>query len=146
MRFHLTAALAALLIDTTFAQSPADLANFWDYGRSPPVYPTPQGTGTGDWAAAYSQARAMVARMTNEEKQNLTFGVTSNTGCSGTSGSAPRVGFPGMCLNDAGNGPRGMEGASGYPSGVHVGASWNRGLALARGSYMGAEFKAKGGE
>lgn len=62
----------------------------------------------------------------------------------GNSPGVSRLGYPGMCLNDAGNGARGVEGTSGYASGVHVGASWNKALAMARGQYMGAEFKAKG--
>lgn len=74
-----------------------------------------------------------------------TIGYVSTTnGCSGDSGAVHRLGFPGMCLNDAGNGVRGTEGTSGYASGVHVGAAWNRNLALNRAQYMGAEFKAKG--
>lgn len=51
-----------------------------------------------------------------------------------------------MCLSDAGNGLRGTDGVNGYASGVHVGSTWNRNLAYERGHYMGAEFKAKGGE
>jgi len=84
--------------------------------------------------------------MNNEEKENLTFGYASTTnGCSGNSGSALRVGFPGMCLSDAGNGVRGTDMVNSYASGVHVGASWNRNLAYNRAQFMGAEFKAKGG-
>jgi len=65
--------------------------------------------------------------MTNEEKENLTFGYASTAnGCSGVSGNVTRLGFPGLCLNDAGNGVRGTEGTSGFPSGLHVGASWNK--------------------
>jgi len=145
-----TAALAALLVDTAVAQTAAELnalALFWDYGRSPPVYPTPQGNGTGDWAAAYAQAKTVVAQMTNAEKQNVTIGYGSTAnGCSGNSPGVSRLGYSGMCLQDAGDGVRGMEGVSGYPSGIHVGASWNKQLALDRASYLGAEFKAKGGE
>jgi beta-glucosidase len=33
---------------------------------------------------------------------------------------------------------------NGYPSGLHVGASWNKDLAKARGVAMGGEFKTKG--
>ena len=39
---------------------------------------------------------------------------------------------------------RGTDGVNGYPSGVHVGASWNKQLTSARAQYMGAEFKRKG--
>lgn len=82
--------------------------------------------------------------MTNEEKNNITYGFDSTTGCSGMSGSVPRIGFPGMCFQDAGNGVRNTDLVNGYPSGVHVGAAWNRDLTYKRGHYMGAEFKRKG--
>ncbi|KAJ6095221.1 hypothetical protein N7486_005967 [Penicillium sp. IBT 16267x] len=83
--------------------------------------------------------------MTNEEKNNLTYGYTSTTnGCSGNSGGAPRLGFPGLCLQDSENGVRGTDMVNGYPSGIHVGAAWNSELSYQRASYMGAEFKAKG--
>lgn len=82
--------------------------------------------------------------MTDEEKNNITYGYSTTTGCSGMSGSAPRVGFSGICLQDAGNGVRDTEMVNSYPSGIHVGASWNRDLAYQRGHYMGAEFKRKG--
>jgi beta-glucosidase len=42
---------------------------------SPPSYPSPWGTGAGDWAAAYEKARAFVSQLTLLEKVNLTTGV-----------------------------------------------------------------------
>lgn len=70
---------------------------------------------------------------------------TSTTnGCSGNIPAIERLGFPGMCVNDAGNGLRGTDGTNGYPSGIHTGATWNRDLALQRAQFMGAEFKRKG--
>lgn len=41
---------------------------------SPPFYPSPWGEGLGDWAAAYTQARAFVSGLTLTEKVNLTTG------------------------------------------------------------------------
>ncbi|KAL4985142.1 glycosyl hydrolase family 3 N terminal domain-containing protein [Aspergillus falconensis] len=123
----------------------AALERFWSYGRSEPVYPTPEIKGWDDWAPAYEKARALVRKMTNEEKNRITYGYRSNTtGCSGTSYGAPRVGFPGICLQDAGQGIRGAELVNAYPSGIHAGASWNRDLVYARAYYMGAEFRRKG--
>jgi len=143
----LAVGLASVLVDYATAQPSQDLTNYWDYGRSSPVYPSPQGQGTGEWASAYAQARTLVAQMTNLEKQNITIGYSSPTnGCSGNSGGVPRLGFPGLCLNDAGNGVRGVEGSSAFSSGIHVGATWNRQLSYDRGYYMGAEYKAKGSE
>lgn len=87
----------------------------------------------------------MVGKMTPEEMNNLTIGVsTEHTGCVGLSGSAPRVGFPGFCLHDAGNGVRDTDGVNAYASALHIGASWNTSLAFERAVYMGAEFKKKG--
>lgn len=80
-------ALLCVGLAPVLAQDPpyiTNLARFWDYLRSPPVYPAPQMNGTGDWASAYARAAATVAQMTNEEKQNVTFGYTSTAnGCSG---------------------------------------------------------------
>jgi hypothetical protein len=62
-----------------------------------------------------------------EEKSNLTYGTTSDTnGCSGNIPPIERLGFPGMCLQDAGNGVRGTDFVNGYPSGIHVGARYTR--------------------
>jgi beta-glucosidase len=87
----------------------------------------------------------MVARMTLEEMNNVTYGLSDpETSCVGVSGGVPRLGFPGLCLQDAGNGVRNTDGVNGYASGLSVGASWNASLAYERAQYMGAEFKKKG--
>ncbi|KAJ5606519.1 hypothetical protein N7510_009300 [Penicillium lagena] len=115
------------------------------YGQSEPVYPSPKGTGSGDWAQAYEKAAAMVSKMTLEEKNNLTYGVsTTENGCSGIIQPLPRLGFTGLCLQDAGNGVRYTDFVNSYPSGIHIGASWNKSLAHDRGWYMGGEFRKKG--
>ena len=49
-----------------------------------------------------------------------------------------------MCLQDAGNGVRGTDGVNGYAAGIHMGANWNRDLALQRAQFLGAEFQRKG--
>ncbi|KAG5982219.1 hypothetical protein E4U55_002181 [Claviceps digitariae] len=97
-----------------------------------------------DWTVSYQKARAMVSQMTLEEKVGLTSGVSRPNGCSGNIAAIPRLGFPGLCLNDAGQGLRGTDAVSGFASGIHVGASWNKDLTLARGAAMGREFKRKG--
>ncbi|KAJ5183378.1 hypothetical protein N7492_000994 [Penicillium capsulatum] len=133
------------------------------YGLSEPVYPSPNGTGTGDWADSYTKAAALVSQMTLEEKvsqqpvlmrsdstkrfeqNNLTYGIsTTKHGCVGVIQGIPRLGFPGMCLQDAGNGVRLTDFVNSYPSGLHVGASWNKSLAHDRGWYMGGEYRTKG--
>jgi hypothetical protein len=42
---------------------------------SPPSYPSPWGSGAGEWADAYAKARQIVSQMTLLEKVNLTTGV-----------------------------------------------------------------------
>lgn len=114
------------------------------YGQSPPVYPAPRGTGTGDWADAYAQAQAIVAQLSLEEKVNLTGGITADSSCSGIIPPISRVNFPGLCLSDAGNGVRTTNLVTSWTSGISVGASWNRELARRRAVGMGNEFRAKG--
>lgn len=85
--------------------------------------------------------------MTLEEKVNITYGQGSNSNaCVGSTGSVPRLNWPGLCLQDAGNGVRAVDFANAYPAGLHVGASWDSALAYQRGLMMGQEFRTKGGE
>ncbi|RJE23101.1 hypothetical protein PHISCL_04548 [Aspergillus sclerotialis] len=122
-----------------------NLEHYWSYGRSPAVYPSPPGEGTNDWSDAYIKAKHLVSQMTNEEKSNLTYGFSSKTnGCAGNTGSIPRLGFPGICLQDAESGVRGTDMVNAYPAGLHAGASWNRHLAYKRAQHIGAEFRRKG--
>ncbi|KAK5175113.1 uncharacterized protein LTR77_000250 [Saxophila tyrrhenica] len=102
-------------------------------------------SGSGGWEESYQVAKDLVSRMTNDEKNNITYGYASTTnGCSGNIPSLERLGFPGLCLSDSGNGVRGTDGVNGYPSGLHMGATWNKALTLSRAQFMGAEFKRKG--
>ncbi|KAI9172450.1 putative beta-glucosidase M [Paramyrothecium foliicola] len=114
------------------------------YGQSPPVYPAPEVSGSDNWSVAYDKARELVSNMTLEEKVSITSGVPSKNGCVGSIGAVKSVKFPGLCLGDAGQGLRGTDFVSSFPSGIHVGASWNKNLTHARAAAMGAEFKIKG--
>ncbi|KAH6610843.1 glycoside hydrolase family 3 protein [Trichoderma cornu-damae] len=114
------------------------------HGQSPPVYPSPDMVGGNEWEAAFQKAKALVGQMTLEEKVNLTAGVAAGSTCSGTIPAIERLNFPGMCLSDAGNGLRNADFVSGFPSGIHVGASWSKDLAFRRGNAMGGEFRKKG--
>ncbi|KAG5938079.1 hypothetical protein E4U60_001523 [Claviceps pazoutovae] len=105
---------------------------------------SPRDATANDWAVSYGKAQAMVDKMTLEEKVSLTGGVSLPNGCSGNIPAIPRVNFPGLCLSDAGQGLRATDKVSGFASGIHVGASWNKNLALDRGAAMGGEFKRKG--
>ncbi|KAF4436003.1 beta-glucosidase [Fusarium acutatum] len=107
-------------------------------------YPSPRGTGKGIWKDAYAKAQQFVDRLTLEEKVNVTRGFAADNVCAGHTGTIPRLGWPGLCLHDAGNGVRATDFVNSYPSALHVGASWDKNLTYQRGYYMGKEFKAKG--
>ncbi|GAB1744517.1 hypothetical protein NU219Hw_g1788t1 [Hortaea werneckii] len=115
---------------------------YWSYGRSPAVYPTPVGGHDPAWEEAYAQASALVARLNYTQLAGLTLGSSDTRGCSGF--IDPVAGFTGMCLQDNENGVRGTEQSSGFPSQLSIGASWNRSLALERAQFLGREFKALG--
>ncbi|QIX02239.1 hypothetical protein AMS68_007756 [Peltaster fructicola] len=100
------------------------------------------GVNAISWSEARTQAEALVAQMSNTEKQNITYGFPSN--CVGQTGSVDRLKIPGFCLADAENGVRQTDFVNAYPAGISVAASWNKDLAYWRGKYMGAEFKRKG--
>ncbi|KAK1770940.1 putative beta-glucosidase M [Phialemonium atrogriseum] len=114
------------------------------YGQSPPVYPSPNISGLATWADAFTKAQDLVGQMTLEEKIDLTSGISASNGCNGNIPPIRRLKFPGLCLSDAGNGLRSTDFVSSWPSGLHVGASWNKELAAKRGFGMGSEFKKKG--
>ncbi|POR38093.1 Beta-glucosidase [Tolypocladium paradoxum] len=121
------------------------LSDSYFFGQSEPVYPTPHGSGVGDWAKAYSKARTFVSRLTLDEKVNLTGGFRNlANGCGGNIPGVPRLGFAGLCLQDAGNGVRQTDYVNAYSSGVHIGASWNKDLTYRRAYQMGGEFRRKG--
>ena len=54
--------------------------------------------GDGDWSVAVSKAKAFVAQLTIPEKVNLTTGVDNDGRCIGNTGTVPRLGFAGFCL------------------------------------------------
>ncbi|CAI7676432.1 unnamed protein product [Penicillium pancosmium] len=140
--YSLGLSLALLLSCSAHAENITSDTHF--YGQSPPVYPSPEGTGSGNWEASYQKAKEFVGKLSAEEKVNLTAGVSVNNGCSGNIAPIERLGFPGFCVSDAGNGLRGTDYVNSWPSGLHVGASWNKDLAKKRGAHMGAEFRRKG--
>ncbi|KAK7732300.1 hypothetical protein SLS53_008591 [Cytospora paraplurivora] len=104
-----------------------------------------KGTAAADKVFPYAAAQALVGQMTLDEKLNITRPYSSSRNiCSGNTGSVPRLGWPGMCIQDAGNGVRAAELVNSYPSGIHAGASWDRRLTYQRGREMGLEFRRKG--
>ncbi|OAA65469.1 beta-glucosidase [Niveomyces insectorum RCEF 264] len=114
------------------------------YGRSPPVYPSPFGTGSSNarWARAYRHARALVDQMTLEEKVNLTYGTPGP--CAGNTAPVARLGVPAFCFSDAPDGVRGQEFVSGFPAGIHLAATFDADLMYRYGAAVGGEFYGKG--
>lgn len=124
--FHLNPVVSAfsllLVIPSAFSQNITSDTHF--YGLSPSIPPAALPTGsTRSWATSYTKAIAFVAQLTQEEKNNLTFGQSSPNGCVGWIAPIERLGFKGLCLQDAGNGVRLADGVNGWSSGIGVGAS-----------------------
>ncbi|KAK5730170.1 hypothetical protein LTR15_000104 [Elasticomyces elasticus] len=135
--------------DTTYpgfeSTNPYAIAGSLSNQTSPPKYPSPWGEGLGEWASAYSKARAFVSQLTLEEKVNLTTGTGWELDrCVGQTGSIPRLAFRALCLQDSPVGVRDTDFNSVFPAGVNVAATWDRGVAYARGQAMGYEHKGKG--
>ncbi|KAL7782667.1 glycoside hydrolase family 3 protein [Trichoderma ceciliae] len=139
MRLHALSSFASLFL--VFVALPQSTATSEEVSQ---VFLKPQSNGNGQWSHAYRRAEKLVRQMTLEERANITRGFRSDNICAGNTGSVPRLRWPGMCVHDAGNGVRATDMVNSYPSGIHVGASWDRNLTHGRGFHMGKEFKAKG--
>lgn len=112
---------------------------------SPPFYPTPPTRGQSNWTYAVEKARTFVSSLTLEEKVNLTTGVGWQGGrCVGNIPPIERVGFQGLCLQDAPLGVRLTDGVSAFPSGLNAAATFDRQLMYERALAIGQEFKGKG--
>lgn len=64
--------------------------------------------------------------------------------CVGNTGSALRVGFPQLCLQDGPLGIRATDNNTAFPAGITTGATWNKDLMYERGAAIGQEFRGKG--
>ncbi|KAB2577636.1 putative beta-glucosidase M [Lasiodiplodia theobromae] len=135
------AAPACAAENYTWANQPSELQF---YGQSPPVYPSPQGSGNTStaWATAYEKARALVAQLTLDEKSNLTRGYTGS--CVGNTGAITRLGIEPFCFADAPDGVRGTDFVSAFPSQLHLATTWDRDLMYAYGKAIGEEYHDKG--
>ncbi|WVR09511.1 hypothetical protein IAU60_006579 [Kwoniella sp. DSM 27419] len=99
-------------------------------------------TDGGAWQVAFEQAKKVVARMTVEEKVNLTTAIIGP--CQANSGGVPRLGIPGMCFNDGPAGPRYTDFITQWPSAFTAAASFDRDLVEERAVRIGNEFRGKG--
>ncbi len=62
----------------------------------------------------------------------------------GNTGSADRLGFPQLCLQDSALGVSSTDDVTAFPAGITTGATWDKALMYARGVAMGKEFRGKG--
>ncbi|KAI9679761.1 MAG: hypothetical protein M1817_004775 [Caeruleum heppii] len=159
MLFHLSSTLPILTLFTcltialppngttvyTNAIDPRAVPGAQSGQTSPPFYPSPWGSGPGEWADAYRKAREFVSQLTLLEKVNLTTGVGWQLErCVGQVGAIPRLGFRSLCLQDSPLGVRLTDYNSVFPAGITAAATFDRGLLYARGYAMGSEQRDKG--
>ncbi|KAK5133582.1 hypothetical protein LTR08_007622 [Meristemomyces frigidus] len=139
-----TAGALLLPVLQVCAQGYTNVSEVPYYGQSPPVYPTPEGTGGANpaWRSAYTRARSLVTQMTLEERVNVTRGHTGL--CVGNSGNVSRLGVPALCFSDAPDGIRGQEFVSAFPAQITVGSTFDRGLMYQYGKALGQEYRGKG--
>ncbi|KAI9057104.1 glycoside hydrolase family 3 protein [Trametes sanguinea] len=98
-----------------------------------------------EWAAAYAQARPIVANLSNADKASLGTETRLSGPCIGNTNSISAIpGFSGFCLQDSPVGVRFVSGNSVFPAEINAAATFNRTLIRARGAAMGAEFRGKG--
>ncbi|KAK3945195.1 glycosyl hydrolase family 3 N terminal domain-containing protein [Diplogelasinospora grovesii] len=123
-----------------------------------PYYPTPHGGWAASWNQSYAKAAALVGQMTLAEKTNITGGSGIYMGkpplnthsmnlyvpCVGNTGSALRLGFPQLCLQDSALGVASTDNVTAFPAGITTGATWDKSLIYARGVALGKEFRGKG--
>ncbi|KAL8305087.1 hypothetical protein RB597_003978 [Gaeumannomyces tritici] len=123
---------------------PADTVILGPYGHSPPVYPSPNATGLGGWEASIAKAKDFVSKLTVEEKAWFTTGTPGP--CVGNIVGIPRLGFPGLCLQDGPLAIRFADYASVFSAGVSIAATWDKKMMYDRGKALGGEFRAKGSQ
>lgn len=113
---------------------------------SDPFYPSPwMNPHAHGWEEAYAKAKQFVSQLTLMEKVNLTTGVGwISERCVGNTGSVPRLGLRGFCLQDGPVGLRFTDRNSVFPSGQLTAATFDRSLMRRRARAMGDEAKGKG--
>ncbi|GLB36355.1 putative beta-glucosidase [Lyophyllum shimeji] len=98
-----------------------------------------------EWTAAYTKAKAAVAKLSLTDKVNLATGVQWQRGnCVGNTPAISSISFPGLCLQDSPLGVRYADLVSAFTAGINVAATFNRTLMTQHGAAMGAEFRGKG--
>ncbi|KUI64454.1 putative beta-glucosidase F [Cytospora mali] len=131
-------AVASLFVVSSLGASIGPRAAVPDGYVAAPYYPAPYTGWVSSWSDSVQKAKALVDTMTLAEKANITAG----TGI--YMGSAPRVGFPQLCIQDSALGVRETDNITAFPPGITTGATWDKTLMYQRGVAIGQEFKGKG--
>jgi len=113
-------------------------------GNHPSYYPLLLSKERPIGASAVQRARAFVQGLSLEEKVNVTTGVDILGRCVGNTGTIPRIGWKGFCLEDSPLGVRLTDFVSAGPAGINAAATWDVDLIKARGVAMGEEHRGKG--
>ncbi|KAG8687543.1 hypothetical protein FRC11_007059 [Ceratobasidium sp. 423] len=97
------------------------------------------------WKDAFAKAKAVVSKLSLEEKVGIVTGIgDSLSQCAGNTGAVPRLNIPSFCMQDGPAGVRPADFASQFPAEVTVAATWDRDLIYDRAVSLAAEFKGKG--
>ncbi|CEG79534.1 hypothetical protein RMATCC62417_13987 [Rhizopus microsporus] len=109
------------------------------------IKPTGHKVNLRSWDEAYTMARALVDKMSLEQKVNITTGIGWEKGpCLGSTYAISNPDFPSLCLQDAPLGVRFAYNVTSGVAGINAAASFDRNAIYERGAYMGQEFRGKG--
>ncbi|KAB5576312.1 glycoside hydrolase superfamily [Coniochaeta sp. 2T2.1] len=130
---------------TSAASQPSPASSALPQSTAGAAGPDANPTATGAWAAAYSQANAALAKISQQDKINLVTGIGWNKGpCVGNTSPIGSIGYPQLCLQDGPLGIRFGTGATAFTPGIQAASTWDVDLIRQRGQYMGAEAKGCG--
>lgn len=97
------------------------------------------------WEVAYTKAKALVGKMSLEQKVSIATGSGWGNGlCVGNTYAVANPDFPSLCLQDAPLGIRTANNVTAGVAGVNAAASFDKTQIYNRGVYMGQEFRGKG--
>ncbi|RDL36358.1 Glycoside hydrolase [Venustampulla echinocandica] len=101
--------------------------------------------GDGDWAAAYTKAKAALGKLSNQDKVNMVTGSGWQKGpCVGNTVAINSINYPALCLQDGPLGIRYAQQVTAFPAGITTGSTWDPSLMYARGYAIGEEAKGLG--
>ncbi|KKA30907.1 hypothetical protein TD95_002623 [Thielaviopsis punctulata] len=98
-----------------------------------------------EWTKASQAADIDLVRLTTAEKVGLVTGLSWGNGtCMANTGDAISIGYRSLCLQEGSSSIMNNEGATKFPSGIHLAASWDRSLMKSHGIALGKESRELG--